>query len=238
LAEAAGPVTHTALLVQYSERTGRRLVADINHDYPRLFFQKNSNFVVVEDPKDRAAFTISLVERNGRHLGRMFADEEEGEGRDEDYALEEQYEVAEQLPPPNPLPAGTSWSRVAAGEKVTKPKADLQKMLSPRLDAEDKSLFPPLSAATASAAANSPAVLTPSPSALFRGDDDVFKPIVSTVEECEQACSMLCDARELAVLFKSAVGQEDKLSLVQVASSEFVFLFDMLSPVAARFKVR
>jgi hypothetical protein len=189
------------------------------------------------DPKDKVAFTISLSERNGRHLGRMFVDEEEGEGREEDYPLEEQHEVTEPLPPPNPLPEGTSWSRVAAGEKVIKPKADLQKIPSPRLDAEDKSLFPPLSAAAALAAANSPAVLTPSPSALFRGDDDVFKPIVSTVEECEEACSKLCDARELAALFKSAVGQEDKLSLVQVASSEFVFLFDMLSPVAGRFKV-
>ncbi len=265
LSDAPGPVTGSSLAAQFFERTGRKLVVEINHDYPRRFFQNNPNFVVVEDSKDKASFTISLADvgggkRGSGEHGRTYGYSHRGDGahgngrhhnsnnaagnsaneEEDDEVPEEPLEDNEPLPPPNPLPEGTSWSRVAAGEKVAKPKADLQKQLSPRLDAEDKAAFPPLSAAAAAAAA-SPSKATPpvssSSAGLYREDEDVFKPIVSTAEECEQACGMLRDARELAVLFKSAVGQEDGLSLVQVASSEFVFLFDMLSPAAGRFKV-
>jgi hypothetical protein len=62
---------------------------------------------------------------------------------------------------------------------------------------------------------------------------DIFMPVVASVQECEQACELLRDAKEIALACKESKG---KLSLVQLASSDFVFLFDMMCQEADCFE--
>ncbi len=243
MSEHEEPQHITQLSQVYFERAGRKLKTDLAHPSIRSFFSNNSHFVVSTDDKDLSKqFYLSLAKTGGGSRNRSFSSGEPLEDEDE---YEEGFSSGSALPPPNVLPEGASWSRVAAGEKVAKPKADQQKQLSPRLDTDDKSSFPPLgSSATGiptsgshkSAPSQTSAASAAAAADLSRGDEDVFKPIVATAAECAQACLMLKESKELAVLVKSAVGHEDKLSLVQVASSEFVFLFDMLSEAAGQFK--